>query len=65
MAGEIRAHSSVGIDPDEQVAGWLDRVGSGIEGYVTPKITVGAVVGDEQGRLLLVKRADSGVWLFP
>jgi ADP-ribose pyrophosphatase YjhB (NUDIX family) len=26
---------------------------------------VGAVVGDDQGRLLLVQRGDSGIWLYP
>jgi ADP-ribose pyrophosphatase YjhB (NUDIX family) len=46
-------------------AEWLRGVGSGVPGYVTPKVAVGAVVGDEQGRLLLVQRADSGVWLYP
>ncbi len=34
-------------------------------GYVTPKVAIGAVVGDGEGRLLLVQRADSGVWLYP
>ena len=29
--------------------------------YVTPKITVGAIVGDEDGRILLVQRARFGV----
>jgi ADP-ribose pyrophosphatase YjhB (NUDIX family) len=28
-------------------------------------VAVGAVVGDDQGRILLVQRADSGVWLYP
>jgi ADP-ribose pyrophosphatase YjhB (NUDIX family) len=36
-----------------------------VPGYVTPKVAVGAVVGDDQGRLLLVERADSGIWLYP
>jgi ADP-ribose pyrophosphatase YjhB (NUDIX family) len=34
-------------------------------GYVTPKVAVGAVVGNEDGEILLVQRADSGVWLYP
>ena len=65
VAADIRSHSSVGIDADHQVTEWLDRVGAGVAGYVTPKVTVGAVVGDDQGRLLLVRRADSGYWLYP
>ncbi len=44
---------------------WLDTVGEGVPGYVTPKVAVGAVVGNEQGEILLVQRADSGIWLYP
>lgn len=46
-------------------AGWLRAVGSGVPGYVTPKVAICAVVGDDQGRLLLIQRSDSGVWLYP
>jgi ADP-ribose pyrophosphatase YjhB (NUDIX family) len=52
-------------DPDLLVHEWLGQVGEGVAGYVTPKIAVGAVVGNDAGELLLVKRADSGVWLYP
>ena len=65
VAADIRAHSAVGVDAGHQVEEWLDRVGAGVAGYVTPKITVGAVVGDDEGRILLVQRADSGYWLYP
>ncbi len=65
VAADIRAHSAAGIDAENQVQQWLDGVGEGIAGYVTPKITVGAVVGDDEGRILLVQRADSGWWLYP
>ena len=44
---------------------WLRAVNGGVAGYVTPKVAVGAVVGDEDGRLLLIQRSDSGVWLYP
>ena len=40
-------------------------MGSGVPGYVTPKVTVGAVVGNDDGEILLVQRADSGLWLYP
>lgn len=50
---------------DRLVEEWLDSVGEGVAGYVTPKVAVGAVVGNDEGELLLVKRADSGVWLYP
>lgn len=65
VAADIRAHSTVGIEVEHQLDEWLDKVGKGVAGYVTPKITVGAVVGDDKGRLLLVERADSGYWLYP
>src|SRR5688572_32927146 len=44
---------------------WLKIVGEGVAGYVTPKVAVGAVVGNDDGEILLVQRADSGVWLYP
>ncbi|MHB8295155.1 MAG: NUDIX hydrolase N-terminal domain-containing protein [Acidimicrobiales bacterium] len=44
---------------------WMRSVGQGVAGYVTPKLAVGAVVGNAAGELLLVKRADSGIWLYP
>ena len=31
----------------------------------TPKVAVGAVVGNDEGEILLVQRADSGIWLYP
>ena len=40
-------------------------VGEGVPGYVTPKVAVGAVVGNDDGEILLVQRADSGIWLYP
>jgi ADP-ribose pyrophosphatase YjhB (NUDIX family) len=75
VAGEIRATASAALALDGQptVAGdagsfvkeWLQGVGSGVAGYVTPKIAVGAVVGNDAGEILLVQRGDSGVWLYP
>jgi len=44
---------------------WMDNIGEGIPGYVTPKVAIGAIVGNEAGEILLVKRAPSGVWLYP
>ena len=43
----------------------MDTVGKGVPGYVTPKVAVGAAVGNDQGELLLIQRADSGIWLYP
>jgi ADP-ribose pyrophosphatase YjhB (NUDIX family) len=44
---------------------WMDTVGKGVAGYVTPKVAVGAAVGNDDGELLLIQRADSGIWLYP
>jgi ADP-ribose pyrophosphatase YjhB (NUDIX family) len=43
----------------------MDSVGEGVPGYVTPKVAVGAIVGNDEGKILLVKRKESGVWLYP
>jgi ADP-ribose pyrophosphatase YjhB (NUDIX family) len=52
-------------DGSEVVNAWLDSVGHGVAGYVTPKVAVGAIVGNDRGELLLIQRGDSGVWLYP
>lgn len=66
VAADIARHADAGdLDPSHRVDEWMRQVGEGVAGYVTPKVTVGAVVGDDDGRLLLVQRADSGVWLYP
>jgi ADP-ribose pyrophosphatase YjhB (NUDIX family) len=44
---------------------WLETVGNGVPGYVTPKCAVAAIVGNDDGEILLTQRADSGVWLYP
>lgn len=68
VAADIRL--SAGRDdhrngPADLVEGWLDSVGHGVAGYVTPKVAVGAVVGNDDGEILLIQRGDSGVWLYP
>ena len=70
VAADMRAAASgrddaSSLDATETEAEWLRLVGSGVAGYVTPKVAIGAVVGDGAGRLLLIQRADSGVWLYP
>ncbi len=52
-------------ETDHFVQEWLDNVGEGVPGYVTPKVAIGAVVGNQRGEILLVRRADSGIWLYP
>ena len=52
-------------EQDHFVQEWLESVGVGVPGYVTPKVAIGAIVGNDDGELLLVQRADSGIWLYP
>ncbi len=66
VAAEIRATvAEASPAPPEVVAEWVASVGRGVAGYVTPKVAVGAVVGNDDGELLLIQRGDSGVWLYP
>lgn len=68
IAADIRAAEGAGLpttDEPDAVDTWLKSVGRRVAGYVTPKVAVGAVVGDDDGRLLLIQRSDSGVWLYP
>ena len=67
VAADIRAAAEAEdeLDVDDYVAEWMKSVGEGVAGYVTPKSGVGAIVYDEQQRILLVQRADSGIWLYP
>jgi ADP-ribose pyrophosphatase YjhB (NUDIX family) len=68
VAADIRAaaddHDST-EDAEGLVQDWLRQVGKGVPGYVTPKVAVGAAVGNDNGELLLIQRADSGAWLYP
>jgi ADP-ribose pyrophosphatase YjhB (NUDIX family) len=69
IAGDIKTAAEQGLDgvldAHGYVAEWMKEVGSGIPGYATPKVAVGAAVANDEGELLLIQRADSGVWLYP
>ncbi len=69
VAADIRAVADEGVDGMEDAGGlveeWLGQVGRGVPGYVTPMVAVGAAVGNDRGELLLIQRADTGVWLYP
>ena len=67
VAGDIRASAEAeeGFDAEHFVDEWMKGVGEGVAGYITPKVAVGAVVHNDNGEILLVKRSDSGVWLYP
>lgn len=64
-ADEIEEATEVERETDHFVQEWLQNVGEGVPGYVTPKVAIGAVVGNDDGEILLVQRADSGIWLYP
>jgi ADP-ribose pyrophosphatase YjhB (NUDIX family) len=65
VAADIRAAAVEEVQVDALYEEWLSTVGQGVAGYVTPKVAVAAVVGNDRGELLLTQRADSGVWLYP
>jgi ADP-ribose pyrophosphatase YjhB (NUDIX family) len=65
VAADIRVAAGLAHDSLDVVEEWVRGVGEGVAGYVTPKVAVAAVVGNDDGELLLVQRADSGVWLYP
>ena len=65
VAADIRYAAGSDIETSDIVYEWMRTVGDGVAGYVTPKCAVGALVGNDDGELLLVQRADSGIWLYP
>ena len=65
VAGDIRVAAGTDFDSEHYVDEWMKGVSDGVPGYQTPKVAVGAVVSNNAGEILLVKRADSGVWLYP
>lgn len=65
IAADIRHAAGSPFDSSEIVHAWLGSITDGVAGYVTPKVAIGAVVGNDDGEILLIKRADSGIWLYP
>jgi ADP-ribose pyrophosphatase YjhB (NUDIX family)/ribosomal protein S18 acetylase RimI-like enzyme len=75
VAGDVRAAAAAALandgqpvassDADDLVSEWMEDVRQGVAGYVTPKVAIGAIVGNNEGQILLVQRADSGAWLYP
>jgi ADP-ribose pyrophosphatase YjhB (NUDIX family) len=69
VAADIKAAADDALEVRREqnhfVQEWLESVGEGVPGYVTPKVAIGAIVGNEAGEVLLVKRPDSGIWLYP
>jgi ADP-ribose pyrophosphatase YjhB (NUDIX family) len=71
VAGDIAVAAShavdgvIGTEGEDFVLEWMRDIPRGMEGYRTPRVSVGAMVGNERGELLLIKRPDSGRWLYP
>jgi ADP-ribose pyrophosphatase YjhB (NUDIX family) len=65
VAADIRAAAIEEAESDALFEEWLASVGEGVAGYITPKVAVGAVVHNDAKEILLVQRADSGIWLYP
>ena len=65
VAADMRVAAGHELVADALTEEWLKLVGEGVAGYVTPKIGVGAVVGNDDGELLLIQRSGSGVWWYP
>jgi ADP-ribose pyrophosphatase YjhB (NUDIX family) len=65
VAAQMRVAAGSSYDEQDLVDEWMRSVGEGVPGYQTPKVAVGAIVGDDAGRILLVQRSDSGLWLYP
>jgi ADP-ribose pyrophosphatase YjhB (NUDIX family) len=69
VAADIKAAADDALEvrreTDHFIQEWMESIGEGVPGYVTPKVAIGAVVGNDRGEILLVKRAESGVWLYP
>lgn len=65
VAADIRAAAIEEAESDALFEEWLATVGEGVAGYVTPKVAVAAIVGNDAKEILLTQRADSGVWLYP
>src|SRR5262245_19915933 len=69
VAADIKAAADDALEvrreTDHFIQEWMESIGEGVPGYVTPKVAVGAVVGNDRGEILLVQRADSKVWLYP
>ena len=69
IAADIKAAADEALEvrreQDHFVQEWMESIGEGIPGYVTPKVAIGAIVGNDDGEILLMQRADSGIWLYP
>src|SRR5215510_11641639 len=59
VAADIRVAALEEAESDALFEEWLTTVGQGVAGYVTPKVAVAAIVGNDAGEILLTQRSDS------
>jgi ADP-ribose pyrophosphatase YjhB (NUDIX family) len=59
IAAEM-ASLATGVEPERVIASWSSETG-----YVTPKVGLVAAIHDESGRVLLLRRPDTGLWSLP
>ena len=54
VAADIKAAADDALEvrreQDHFVQEWMESVGEGVPGYVTPKVAIGAIVGNDDGR---------------
>ena len=65
IAADMRSRAADTPAAAELVEEWMRSSGQGAAGYATPKLAVGALVANDDDELLLIRRADSGMWLYP
>src|SRR5436305_9960740 len=55
VAADIKAAADEALEVERErdhfVQEWMESVGEGVPGYVTPKVAIGAIVGDDEGRI--------------
>ena len=58
VAADIKAAADEALavrrEQDHFIQEWMESVGEGVPGYVTPKVAIGAIVGNDDGEILLV-----------
>lgn len=69
VAADIKASAQESIEvrreQDHFVQEWMQSIGEGVPGYITPKVAIGCIVGNDNQELLLVQRPEHRVWLYP
>jgi ADP-ribose pyrophosphatase YjhB (NUDIX family) len=69
VAADIKASAQESIEvrreQDHFVQEWMQAIGEGVPGYITPKIAIGCIVGNDNGEMLLVQRPEHRIWLYP